>query len=152
MSQRPKAEIVYAVEGYYDGPESGFADFRGHPYRFEVSNELTVRDRTVRRFKLSPVSAELLRLALEQQQLWSRWNSAYREGKLPESLLYPERVLPEDLEAYRALETRIREGLAKSSGNNAYAEGRFFVGRRTTAFRAFGEHLRVVWSRCRPAA
>lgn len=152
MSQRPKPEIVHAVEGYYDGPETGFADFRGHPCRFEVSNEWMVRDRTVRRFKLSAVSKELLQLVLEQHQLWSRWNFAYRKGRVPDDLPYSERVLPDDLEMHRALEAHIHEGLAQSCEILAYAEGRFFVGSRATAFRACGESFRVVWSRCQPTA
>ena len=152
MSQRPKAETVYAVEDYYDGPESGFADFRDYPHRFEVTKEWINRDRTIRRFRLNPVGTELLRLALEQQQLWSRWNDSYRKGELPNDLPYQERALPGDLEAYRALQVRIDQCMAQSLGRSFYAEGRFFAGRRATGFRALGEHLRVVWSRCRPDA
>jgi len=152
MSQRPKAETVYAVNDYYDGPESGFADFRGHPHRFEVAKEWMVRNRTIRRFRLNPVGAEILRLALNQQQLWSRWNTRYRKGELPDDLPYSERVLPEDLEAYRALGACVNERLAESNERILYADGRFFAGRRTTEFHACCENLRVVWSRCRPAA
>jgi hypothetical protein len=152
MSQRPRAEIVYLVKDYYDGPESGFADFRGQPHRFDVIEERMARDRQIRRFRLYPVEEGLLRLALEQQRLWSRWNASYRKGELPDELPYPERVLPDDLEEYRALEARMREWMAKLPEAVVSADGRFFAGRRSTVYGAFGESFRVVWSRCRPAA
>ena len=152
MTQRPRAEIAYAVEDYYDGPESGFAEFRGGPHRFEVAQERWVRNRTVRLFRLYQVNQEHLHHALEQQRLWSRWNFAYRKGELPNDLPYSERVFPEDLNEYRALAARVEVHVPQLSATVIYAEGRFFVGRRTTAYRAFGENLRVVWSRRRVAA
>ena len=152
MTQRPKANVVYAIEGYYDGPESGFADFRSQPHRFDVAKEWTVRDRTIRLFRLHQIDKEQLRLALEQQRLWSRWSASYRRGELPNELPYPERVLPEDLQEYRALAARVEALLVQPAGKVIYAEGRFFAGRRATAYGAFGENLRVVWSHCRAAA
>jgi hypothetical protein len=152
MRGRPAPEVVFAVEGYYDGPESGYASFRGMPHRFEVSEEVEKRGRTHRRFRLSPVPLELLRLVLEQHRLWSRWNIKYRRGEILAELPYPERVLPEDLEQYRAL-GRAAEKLAKHlSGEIFVANGRFFGGSRVTEHRAFGENLRVVWSVIRHAA
>ncbi len=152
MSQRPKAETVYAVEDFYDGPESGYANFRGHPHRFEVIEERTSRTRTIRRFRLYLVGEELLRSVLEQQRLWSRWNASHRKGEVSGELPYSERVLPEDLEAYRALDASTRNYLAQLPKTVIYAEGRFFPGRRTTEYRAFGENLRVIWAHCRAAA
>jgi hypothetical protein len=152
MSQRPKAETVYAVEEFYDGPESGYANFRGHPHRFEVVEERTSRSRTIRLFRLHLVGDDLLRSVLEQQRLWSRWNARYRKGEVSGELPYLERVLPDDLESYRALGASTSKYLAQLPKTIFYAEGRFFSGRRTTEYRAFGENLRVIWTHSRAAA
>jgi hypothetical protein len=152
MRGRPTPEVVLAVEGFYDGPESGYANFRGLPHYFEVVEEIEKRGRTHRRFRLLPAPQELLRLVLEQHQLWSRWNVKYRKDEIPEEFPYMERVLPEDLERYRALGS-LAEGLRQQVYGEAFvANGRFFGGRRVTQYHAFGENLRVVWSHIRSAA
>lgn len=151
MHGRPAPEVVFAVEDYYDGPESGYANFCGVPHRFDVVEEIEKRGRTHRRFRLTPVPKELLRLVLEQHRLWSRWNVKYRKGEIVEQFPYQERVLPEDLEQYRALGADAERLIGQLTGEIAVAAGRFFGGRRVTAFHAFGENLRVVWSDIRAA-
>jgi hypothetical protein len=74
-------ERVYTVLDFWDGPRSGFADFDGapHAYRSIWRDDLGDWD-PGRRFELSPISAEVLALALEDWAIWRRWEEAFYAG------------------------------------------------------------------------
>lgn len=71
-------ERVYTVTDYYDGPRCGIANFRGRPHLYESDFD----DDT---FRLYPVAADLLQLALEDWAIWVRWSDAFNRGEVDAS-------------------------------------------------------------------
>lgn len=100
-------ELVHTVEDYYDGPRTGIADFRGHPHCYRSlyldSPEWNAAED---RFELSPVTAKVRDLAVEQFHLWQRWQAASLEHRI-DLIGEGPRVLPEDLGRYRELEAAL---------------------------------------------
>ena len=140
-------ERVYAVDGYYDGPEVGYADYRGLPHRFEVDDEWETEESRVRIFKLYRISNEHLCVVLEAHLLWARWNEKYRRGELRETLPgeKDERVLPEDREAYEFLTDRQAKFVEMERGEYVLLQGDFVPGGIETEYKAFCETSLVKW-------
>lgn len=77
---KPGYESVHTVTDYYDGPRVGIADYQGKPHFYEcIFDESTDNCSDV--FRLAPLDAEILQLAMEDWAIWQRWNIAYRSGK-----------------------------------------------------------------------
>jgi hypothetical protein len=72
---KPGCEIVFTVTDYYDGPRSGIANFRGKPHLYECIFDQTANDYTDT-YLLTPVSDEMFSLAMEDWQIWKRWEVA----------------------------------------------------------------------------
>lgn len=94
-------ERVYTVHDFYDIPRAGFADFGGvpHAYRSVWRDDLDDWD-PADRFELSPVSREVLEMALEDWAIWLRWEAAYSAGRVPlesHPALPPDRARDEEL-------------------------------------------------------
>ena len=103
-----KAETVYTVDDYYDGPRSGIADFGGRPHFYRslyLENEKWDPDED--RFELSPVSAEVRDLAVEAFLLWQRWQVASFAGTAAPRNTGDVAVLPEDRARYFELEAAL---------------------------------------------
>ena len=75
-------ERVFTVYDWYDGPRAGFADWGGvpHAYRSIWRDDLDDWD-PEHRFRLAPVTPEVLALALEDWAIWRRWADAYHAGR-----------------------------------------------------------------------
>lgn len=72
-------ERVYTMTDYYDGPRGGIASFRGRPHVYE-SMFADARDAYSDVFELRPVDDETFRLALEDWEMWLRWEDAFARG------------------------------------------------------------------------
>jgi hypothetical protein len=72
-------EHVYTVWDFYDGPRDGLADFFGTPHYFKCRWD-GAADNYSSEYDLSPVSSELVQIALTQWQIWKRWEAAFHAG------------------------------------------------------------------------
>lgn len=71
-------EKVYYYD-YYDGPISGVADKNGKAHYFEYQGYMESAKEC---YCLSPISEELLQLAMESWAIWKRWDIAFHRGKV----------------------------------------------------------------------
>jgi hypothetical protein len=75
-----KFETVYTVTEYYDGPREGIADFGGRPHFYQSNFGNFDTDDKGDIFFLQPVDAYTLQLAIEDWNIWLRWQEAYNAG------------------------------------------------------------------------
>jgi hypothetical protein len=69
-------ERVYTMPDYYDGPRGGLANFGGRPHIYR-SLWADIDRKAPDVFELIPIDAETLALALEDWEIWRRWEAAY---------------------------------------------------------------------------
>jgi len=72
-------ERVLTMTDYYDGPRAGIANFRGRPHAYTSPFDFS-KDEFDDLYELRPVDDETLRLALEDWEIWLRWEDAYHAG------------------------------------------------------------------------
>ncbi len=70
-------ERVYTMTDYHDGPRRGIASFRGEPHEYSSPFDHW-KDDYADLYELRPVDAETLRLALEDWDIWIRWEDAWK--------------------------------------------------------------------------
>ncbi len=85
-------ERVYTMTDYYDGPRAGIASFAGTPHAYACPFEHWLPG-LGDLYELRPVDPTTFRLALEDWEIWLRWEAARAAGEIP---LEPHGVLPED--------------------------------------------------------
>ena len=73
-------ETVHTVADYTDGPRSGIADYCGRPHYFRCEWDAAAND-YVRTYRLAEIDAETFAIALEQWQIWRRWELAFHSGQ-----------------------------------------------------------------------
>ena len=101
---------VYTVTDYYNGVRRGVADYEGSPHYFESSMEdVASGGKLDESFRLTPISEDTFNLALEDWEIWRRWESAFHTGEASQDT-HP--ALPEDsprhLELVPVLEGRLK--------------------------------------------
>jgi hypothetical protein len=136
-------ETVYTVEDFYDGPRSGFADYRGIPHHYS-SNWDEKRDDWADDFTLTPVDDLTLSLALESWEIWLRWEDAFHRGQVPQDS-HPGFGGKDT--RYDELKVLVRERLARSKANSRLVRGLFRAKevQRSSLPRA-GSQMEVEWS------
>ncbi len=118
-------ERVYTVTDYYDGQREGVADFRGLPHRYRSIGFLrTDPDPDDDRFELTPISQEVLALALEDWAIWLRWEAAFQAGKV-DARTHP--ALPEDRVRHETVKDALSRALASSAAPRVVARAEFRV-------------------------
>jgi hypothetical protein len=85
-------EIVFTVTEYYDGPRKGMANYQGKPHFYECVFDENQDDYSDR-YRLTPVNEEMFGLAMEDWEIWRRWETAFEAGTADISS-HP--ALPED--------------------------------------------------------
>jgi hypothetical protein len=85
-------ERVYTVNDWWDGPLLGVADVFGCPHIYELPVD-TLKDDYHDTFVVSPIDPELLRLVLEDWEIWMRWRDASERG---ETTIATHPALPQD--------------------------------------------------------
>lgn len=131
-------ECVYTMTEWYDGPRRGIADFEGKPHLYEADSD-DGSEEYIPTFRLTPVSTEVLALALEDWAIWERWELAFSEGRTSRDT-HP--ALPEERERHEQLTATIQRALVSNPSHaiRAHAE---FRGRAR-----LGLALEVRWERC----
>jgi len=79
--RQPGFEEVFTVTDYYDGPRGGIANFNGQPHLYDCVFAEEKQDYS-NLYRLTPVSQELLLLALEDWAIWKRWERAFHAGEV----------------------------------------------------------------------
>jgi len=114
---------VYTVTDYYDGPRGGVADFNGEPHYYECQFD-EVESNWSDTFLLKPIDAETFRLALEDWDIWERWNAAREDGRVS---LDTHPVLPEDRERHNEISAILRSKLKAEPEKDVKAKAEFEV-------------------------
>jgi hypothetical protein len=77
---KPQYELVHTVKDYYDGPRSGIANYTGSPHFYDCIFDEQKDDYTDL-FRLTPIAPETFNLAMEDWEIWRRWEIAFHSGK-----------------------------------------------------------------------
>jgi hypothetical protein len=114
-------ERVHTMTNYWDGPRDGIANFHGNPHVYTSLFDHT-RDEYSELFELCPVDEETLRLALEDWEIWLRWDDAYKAGVVGLST-HP--VLPNERARHAEIEPVLAARLAALPRPSIRAKGVF---------------------------
>jgi hypothetical protein len=96
-------EIVHTMTDYWDGPRGGIADYQGSPHLYQSQFDET--DEEPDTFLLSPCASRLFAYALEDWNIWRRWESAFHQKQTSietHPALPAERARHEELKALLA--------------------------------------------------
>lgn len=107
-------EKVYTVTEWYDGPREGIADFNGSPHIYMTLFD-GVNDDWSDILLLAPVDEETFQLALENWDIWKRWERAFYEKRVAQTV---HMVLPEDEQRFQELQ-KLLEGKLRIYTSNA---------------------------------
>jgi hypothetical protein len=77
---KPGYELVFTVTDYHDGPRKGIANYEGRPHFYECIFD-TSTDEYSDVYRLTSLDAESFQLAMEDWEIWKRWEAAFHEGK-----------------------------------------------------------------------
>jgi len=118
-------ERVYTINEWWDGPRLGVADISGQPHIY-ASPFNTLKGDFEDYFLVSPIDEELLRLVLEDWEIWIRWSDAFYRKEISNTETHP--ALPEDQERHRELLRLIgtRLQVDPEGSRKLYAEFRSF--------------------------
>lgn len=135
-------ERVHTMTDYYDGPRGGIADYDGIPHIYESMWGDTA-DNYADVFRLSPVAPDVFALALEDWQIWSRWETAFHQGNTTHKT-HP--ALPNDRPRHKELERLLKDKLAIDDNNTVLANADFRP-RTDSDWSGYGfRPLEVKWS------
>lgn len=114
-------ERVYTVGHYYDGPRAGIADYNGVPHLYECqfSDEL---DDYTDSFRIMKIEKQLLDLALEDWEIFLRWDDAFKNNKTDQST-HP--ALPEDRKRHIEISEILAPNLKIDSTRSKLVKGKF---------------------------
>lgn len=101
-------DFLYTMPDYYDGPLRGVASFEGKPVLYEAAWNVEEAGGGVDVYDLYPISDDLFALALEDWELWLRWDRAFFEGRTTRET-HP--VLPEDRARAAEIEATLKARL-----------------------------------------
>ena len=136
----PEFERVHTMTDYYDGPRVGIADYLGQPHIYESlfdNGELDL-------FRLSPLDNELFQLALEDWEIWLRWEAAFHAGLTPHET-HP--ALPADRVRHHELAPILKQRLVIDEMDFVTARGEFRVIDHDKSASHNRRSLEVKWTR-----
>lgn len=133
MAMEAFYEIVYVVEEWYDGPRSGYADYKQKPYFYrsiflDIENDDDYNPNEDR-FEMTPVSEQVVEWAVAKHGLWLRWNAVYRTGALSQEV-DDVRILPEDRVHYQELCVLVEQCMITQREISFIVRGKFELGSR----------------------
>lgn len=105
-----KADRLLTINGYYDGPRLGVAELDGVPHIYEAEFDHSTDDYGDTYF-LTPISAELLALVMEDWTIWCRWHEAYGRGDVK---LETHPALPHERQRHEELKRSIGDRLCSN--------------------------------------
>jgi hypothetical protein len=104
MYENSEFEEVYTIDDWYDGPRTGFAQYRGKPHHYRsLYLDYDDWDADEDRYELIAVSADVLAAAVEADSIYSRWTAARQRGEVAWAVNSPKSefgALPEDRGRY----------------------------------------------------
>ena len=122
-------EIVYTITDWYDGAQAGVAGFNGQPHYYEsmwIRDESKyTQDDSMLFYWLTPIDVETFQLAIEDWNIWSRWQAAFRLGITTRDT-HP--ALPEDRMRHDEISKVLVEKLVVIPGHSVKARGAFRYG------------------------
>lgn len=118
----PGNETVFTVNDYYDGPLKGIANFQGKPHFYERIFD-SASDDYSDMYRLTPVDEPTFRLAMEDWEIWRRWELAFHTGK---AKMETHPALPGDTARHGELKYILDEAL-QSSPSAIIQTGKFSV-------------------------
>ena len=74
-------ERVFTVTEYYDGPRKGIANYQGNPHLYECVFDEARGDYS-EVYRLTSLDSGTFQLAMEDWEIWRRWEFAYHDGKI----------------------------------------------------------------------
>ena len=113
-------ENVYTITDWYDGERAGVADFDGRPHYYECLFDESIGYTST--YLLHPIDPETFRLALEDWEIWERWDAARKEGKVG---LETHPALPEDRARHNEIEAILKGRLVVDPAHDVKAEADF---------------------------
>ena len=114
-------EPVFTVREFHDWPRQGIANFRGTPHSFACIFD-DQEDEYSSLYRLKPIDASTLRLALEQWDIWLRWQAAFHRGEVG---LESHPALPAERNRYEQLERVLAPALEVPKDAALKAIGKF---------------------------
>jgi hypothetical protein len=105
-------ERVFTMTDYYDGPRRGIANFDGRPHVYDSPFDHW-EDHYDDLYELRAVDEETLRLALEDWEIWLRWEAAFYAGT---ATVDTHPALPPDRARHDALARSLEARLAALPG------------------------------------
>ena len=140
---KPGYERVFSVYDYYDGPRRGVANFLGKPHLYECVFDEEEGDYS-NLFRLTPIGEDALRLALEDWDIWRRWEYAFRTGRATEDA-HP--ALPEDASRHAELKLLLDKALVADEEKAITRIGQFCaLGDRGALSKGVLAPLQVEWT------
>jgi hypothetical protein len=133
-------ETVHTMTGYYDGPRSGIADYRGRPHIYESVYEDAPDGSDT--FLLQPIDDETFRLALEDWAIWCRWERAFHSGQ---ATLATHPALPNERTRHDELEVILKPRLEVARERAFRVKGRVDGHRRAEPGLTSSAELIVYW-------
>ncbi len=132
---------VYTVTDYYDGPRAGVTNFNGQPHYYECQfNES--QDNWSDIFLLKSIDSATFQLALEDWDLWERWNAAREDGKVS---LDTHPALPEHRERHDEISAILKSKLKADPEKDMKAKAEFEVVEAKCKGQSIAK-LQVKWS------
>jgi hypothetical protein len=120
-------EAVHTITDWYDGARGGIADLNGKPHYYENHWNEGEPDWSEIYF-LQPLDAETFTLAIEDWEIWLRWEEAFKTGKTTEET-HP--ALQEDRERHEELSKILAERLIIIPEISLRAKAEFIYGQPT---------------------
>jgi len=137
----PGNEIVFTVTDYWDGPLNGIANFLGKPHFYERIFD-SASDDYSDMYRLTPIDEPTFRLAMEDWEIWCRWELAFHTGR---AKMDSHPALPEDVARYEELKRALGDAL-HSGANAVIRVGKFSVIGRSDLPRGAMRALQVQWT------
>jgi len=134
---KPGYERVFTVTDYYDGPRKGIANYHGLPHLDECIFD-EAKDDYSELFRLTPLDTEIVRLAMEDWNIWRRWEMAFHSGKADISS-HP--ALPNETKRHTELKTILDRGLVTDTTKALERLGQFEVCDGSNLPRGVGREL-----------
>lgn len=135
-------ELVFTVTDYYDGPRKGIANYQGKPHLYECIFDETA-DNYSESFLLTPLDLESFQLAMEDWEIWRRWEDASHSGKADEST-HP--ALPHEAKRHAELKQILDKSLVTNLQKAVTRIGQFDVLGKSNLPRGALRPLQVKWT------
>jgi hypothetical protein len=135
-------ELVFTVTDYYDGPRKGIANYQGRPHLYECIFDKTADDYS-ESFLLTALDLKSFQLAMEDWEIWRRWEDAFHSGKANKSS-HP--ALPHEAKRHAELKQILDKSLVTDPQKAVTRIGQFDALRKSNLPRGIVRPLQVKWT------